>query len=165
MIDLVTSKLAMMVAAVIILTTVLGVYAVHREHGRDLELMNIAETICGAVDDMNAIQGDTILNITFDREREGRFIEPYIGGKGYDITITDHEVIVSQDDRHFELDFMAPVHLWKPERNSYTSLEVEEIGAEHGVLSFTSGTDFSVERARVMVGDVGRFMTFVYFRE
>ena len=45
MIDLITSKLAMMVAAIIILTTVLGVYAVQREQGKELELKYIAETI------------------------------------------------------------------------------------------------------------------------
>jgi hypothetical protein len=162
MIDLITSKLAMMVAAMIILTTVLGVYAVQREHGKDLELMNIAETICGAIDDMSAIQGDTVLNITFDLRDEGRYIEPLVNGKNFDIIITTHEVIISQDDRHYELDFMAPIHPWKPERNSFTISEIQESDAEHDELSFSSGNDFTIERMRSVVGEEGRFLTFVY---
>ena len=163
MIDLITSKLAMMVAAVIILTTVLGVYAVQREQGKDLELMNIVETICGAVDDMNGVQGDTILNITFDRGSEGRFLKPLVNGKNYDILITSYEVVISQEDRHYEEDFMAPVHLWQPQSNSFTSSEIEDAGMEQGELSFGSGTDFTIERMRVVVDEEGRFLTLVYF--
>ena len=165
MIDLITSKLAMMVAAIIILTTVLGVYAVQREQGKELELMNIAETICGAIDDLNGVQGDTILNITFDRGSEGRFLEPLVGSKNYDILITSYEVVISQDGRHYEEDFMAPVHLWQPDSNSLTSSEIEDADMEQDELSLTSGTDFTIERKRVVVDEEGRFLTFVYLTE
>jgi hypothetical protein len=162
MMDLITSKLAMMIAAVIILTTVLGVYAVQREQGKDIELMNIAETLCDAVDDLNGIQGETVLNITFDRRTQGRFLEPLVDGKNYEIKITQYEVVISQEGRRYEQDFMAPVHLWKPDSNSFTNSEIEDTDHEHKELSFTSGTDFTLERMRVVVGEELGFFTFVY---
>lgn len=162
MIDLITSKLAMMVAALIIMTTVLGVYAVQRDQGKDLELMNIVETICGAIDDMNGIQGDTILNMTFDRGAEGRFLEPLVDGKNYDILITSYEVVISQDDRRYQEDFMAPVHLGQPHSSSLTSFEIEDGDMEHDELTFTSGTDFTINRKRVVVGGENKYLTFVY---
>jgi hypothetical protein len=162
MIDLITSKLAMMVAAIIILTTVLGVYAVQRDQGKDLELMNIVDTICGAVDDMNGIQGDTIFNMTFDRGSEGKFLEPLVDGKHYNILITSYEVVISQEDRHYEENFMAPIHLWKPQSNSFTSSQIHDSDVEHNELSFISGTDFTIERMRVVVGGENKYLTFVY---
>jgi hypothetical protein len=162
MIDLLTSKLAMMVAAAIILTTVLGVYAVQREHGRDLELRSIAETISGTVDEMNSVHGETKLNFTFSMEAKGRFLKSLVNGKNYEILITTREVIITQEDRHFEEDFMTPIHLWKPERNSFTAHEVESKDLECGELVFTSGKDFTIERMRIVVGGEGRFLTFVY---
>jgi hypothetical protein len=162
MMDLITSKLAMMIAAVIILSTVLGVYAIQREQGRDLELMNIAGTICRAVDEMNTIQGDTIFNMTFDRGAQGRFIEPLVNGKNYNILITRYEVVISQDNKRCQEDFMAPVHLWKPDLNSFTISEIEDSHGEFNELIFTSGTDFTLERKSVLVGEELEFITFVY---
>lgn len=163
MIDLIITKLAMMVAAVIILGTVLGVYAIQRDQGKDLELLNIAEAISRAVDDLNSIQGDTILNITFDSDAEGRYLEPMVDGRNYDILITRWAVAVSQDHRWYGEDFIAPVHLWKPEKNSFTSSEIEKSDMEQKELAFTSGIDFTIERMRVVVGEEGRFLTFLYF--
>ena len=104
----------------------------------------------------------SVLNMTFDINVEGRYLTPLVNGKNYQIVITTREVIVSQDDRHFEEDFMAPIHLWKPEINSFNPSEIESRDLKYGELKFTSGNDFTIERMRIVVGGENKYQTFVY---
>lgn len=162
MFEFVTSKIAMMVAAIVILTSVLGVYAFQREQVKDLRLRNIADEISGIINDINSLSGETKINVTFDESREGTHIEPLVEDKRYEILITQYRVSITQDNRRYSSNFIEPVHLWVPGSNSYNQSIIQEIDNEYKTLRLESGDDFVIERKLLDLRGEQIYMTFVY---
>jgi hypothetical protein len=160
--DLLTSKLAMMIAALIILTSVLGIYAYQREQAKDLELRNIADTISGAIDDFNALLGESKVNVTFDRDGQGIYIQPKVDGKSYDILITKYKVIISQESRRFYSNYAGSIHLWIPQSDSYNQTEIEDCDSEFKMLELVSGDTFQIERKLLEIDNEKEYGTFIY---
>jgi hypothetical protein len=162
MLELVTSKIAMMIAAIIILTSILAVYALQRDSGKDLELQNMADKIAGAIDDLNTLSGETIVNLTFERKKEGIYVRPTLEGESYDIMISRYRVFITQDSRRGIGNLIAPVHTWKPLGNSYNQTNLDSIDRENKTLEITSGEDFKIQRKLVEVSGESQYLTFVY---
>jgi hypothetical protein len=160
--DLLTSKIAMMVAAIIILTTVLGIFTMQREDAKGLELKNIAEKISNSINSINSINGETQESLTFQKEEEGIFLEPEIDGKGYDIILTQNKVLIRQNDHVFIENFVTPIHVWDPEKTAYNSTQILNKDKENTRLEFTSGEDFVILRKMVELDGEKGYMTFVY---
>ena len=162
MIELLTSKIAMMIAAVIILTSVLGIFSMQREDAKELELRNVADEILGVINNMNTITGETKETITFKEGEDGIFVKPNVDGKTYEITITRFEVIIRQDGKTFLRNFVEDIHVWFPEKIAYTSTELQDLDKEHWILKLASGEDFVILRKMVEIGGEKGYMTFVY---
>ncbi|UCE74591.1 MAG: hypothetical protein JSV56_02515 [Methanomassiliicoccales archaeon] len=162
MFELLTSKLAMMIAVMIILSSILAIFTLQREDAKDMELRNTADKVSGAVDDLNSLLGETKVNVTFDSEKEGFYVDPVVLGKNYEITITRYEVVITQDGRKFISDFIVPIHLWRPDSNTYNLTQIEDSDAENMRLEFVSGEDFIMERALLDIEGEYEYKTFVY---
>ena len=160
--DFVTSKIAMMIAAIVILTSVIGIYALQREQTKDLELGNIADKIAGAIDNINNLQGETKVNVTFDKGKEGIYIEPTVNGKNYEILISQYKIIITQEKRRSISNFVISIHLWPPLSNAYNLTEIEDIDGMNRTLEFVSGEDFKIERKLVEISGENDYRTFVY---
>lgn len=162
MFDLLTSKLAMMIAAIVILTSVLGIYAYQREQAKDLELRNIADRISGAIDEYNTLLGESKVNVTFEREEDGIYVQPKVNGENYDILITKYKVIISQEARRFYSNFAGSIHLWIPQSDSYNQTEIEDCDSEFKMLELVSGDTFKIERKLLEIDSEREYGTFVY---
>lgn len=162
MLEFVTSKIAMMIAAIIILTSVIGVYALQREQAKDLELQNIADKITGAIDNVNTIQGETKIKVTFDRGKEGVYVKPLVNGKNYEIMITKFKVIITQSSRRATSNFLDSIHLWTPLSNSYNLTQIKDNDKANRTLEFVSGDDFKIERKFMQINGENEYRTFVY---
>jgi len=165
MLELVTSKIAMMMAAIIILASVLGIYAIQRNQAIELELKNIADKISGTIKNLNDLQGETKVIVAFDEGDGDVYVKPYIDGKRYEIMITSNKVFITQDDRHYISDFTGLIHLWVPLSNTYNQTQIQYLDDENRKLEFESGQDFEIERKFVEIGGEDKYMTFVYLRE
>lgn len=162
MLDFVTSKIAMMIAAIIILTSVIGFYALQREQAKDMELQNIADKIAEAIHDVNIIQGETKVNVTFNRENEGVYVKPLVNGKSYETMITQNKVIITQNGKRSISNFVVSVHLWVPIFNAYNQTQIEEIDEANKTLELQAGEDFIIERKSIEVSGVNEYITFIY---
>ncbi len=162
MFDLLTSKLAMMIAAIVILTSVLGIFAYQREQAKDLELRNIADKISKAIDEYNTLLGESKVNVTFHREEDGIYVKPKVDGKNYDILITKYKVIISQEARRFYSNFARPIHLWVPKSSAYNQTEIQECDSEFKILQLVSGPNFKIERKLLEISSEREYETFVY---
>lgn len=162
MLDVITSKIAMMIAAIIILVTVIGIYQLQNEHGRELELRNIARQISDRIDYFNGLQGDMKTNITFDKNKEGIYIKPTVKGEDYKITVAQNIVILEQEGLRVSKGFIQHVHHWKPEEETYNHSEIEENDSESSSINLVSGEDFIIERKLLLIDDLGDYRTFVY---
>jgi hypothetical protein len=152
----------MMIAAIVILTSVLGIFAYQREQAKDLELRNIADKISQAIDDYYTLLGESIVNVTFDREEDGIYIQPIVDGENYDILITKYKVIISQESRRFYSNFAGSIHLWIPQTNSYNQTEIAECDSEYKILELVSGDNFKIERKLLEISNEREYGTFVY---
>lgn len=162
MLELVTSKIAMMIAAMIILTSFLAIYALQRDSGQDLRLQNIADKIAGAIDDLNTLSGETIVNLTFERGKEGIYVKPTVEGKSYEIMISRYRVFITQESHRGISNLVGPIHLWEPLMNSFNHTNIENIDRENKTLELTSGEDFKIERKSVEISGENQYLTFVY---
>jgi hypothetical protein len=162
MLDVITSKIAMMIAAMIILATVIGIYQLQNEQGRELELRNIARQISDRIDYFNGLQGNMKTNITFDKNEEGIYIKPTVKGEDYDIMIAQNIVIIEQEGFRVSHGFIQHVHHWKPEGETYNRSEIEEKDTESSSINLVSGEDFVIERKLAIIDDLGDYRTFVY---
>ncbi|UCG68133.1 MAG: hypothetical protein JSV09_09920 [Thermoplasmata archaeon] len=162
MLEIVTSKIAMMIAAMVILTSILAIYALQRDSGQDLEIQNIADKIAGTIDDLNTLSGETIVNLTFKREKEGIYVRPTLEGKSYEIMISRYRVLITQGNRRGISNLIGPVHLWRPLKNSYNQTNFENIDNENKTLELTSGEDFKIQRKLVEVSGENQYLTFIY---
>jgi hypothetical protein len=159
--ELLTSKIAMMVAAIVILTSVLGIFSMQREDTKELELRNITDKITVTINNMNTIMGETKEIITFKEGEDGIFLKPKVDGKTYEITITRYEVIVRQDAKTFLRNFIEDIHLWVPEKTEYNSTQIQDINKENMKLDFISGADFVIQRKLIEIDGEKGYMTFV----
>lgn len=165
MLELVTSKIAMMMAAIIILVSVLGIYAIQRNQAIELELKSIADKIAGTIENLNALHGETKVIVAFDEGDEDVHVKPYVDGKNYEIMITCNKVFITQDDRHYTSDITGSIHLWVPLSNTYNQTQIQYLDDENRKLEFKSGQDFEIERKLIEIGGEDKYMTFVYLRE
>lgn len=162
MLDFITSKMAMMIAAIIILTSALGIYALQREQTKDLELNNIADKIAGAIENINTLQGETKVNVTFDIGKEGIYIDPTVNGKDYEILISQYKIMITQMERRAISNFVTQIHLWPPLSNTYNLTEIENIDDSNRTLEFLSGDDFKIQRKLLEINGENEYRTFVY---
>jgi pectate lyase len=160
--EFVTSKIAMMVAATIILVSVLGIFSMQREDAKDLELRNIADEISGTINEVNAISGETRINMSYEKSIDGIYLDPEVDGKEYEIIITRNEVIVRQKDRMFLRSFIESIHVWKPDSEFYDSIEITQKDNKNAKMELRSGEDFQIFR-RLIESEKGKeYMTFIY---
>jgi hypothetical protein len=152
----------MMIAAIVVLTSVLGVYAIQREQVKDIKLRNIADEISGIINDINSLSGETKINVTSEEGRGGIYIEPFIDGKGYEILITQYRVVTTQGNRRYSSNFIEPVHLWVPVWNTYNWTQIDEIDSSNNTLELNSGDEFIIERKLIDLKGERVYMTFVH---
>jgi hypothetical protein len=162
LLDFITSKIAMMVAAVVILTSVLGIFAWQREDSKDIELRNIADEISGSINEINSISGETKINITFEKSNDGIYLNPRVDGKAYKIIISQNEVIVRQNERLFLRNFINAVHIWEPDSEAYEKDEIKEKDRKSPEIELKSEENFQIYRKLVNSGEGKEYMTFVY---
>jgi len=162
MIDWLTSKLAMMVAAVILFASIAGLFAYQRSAAGISELQGEADAIARAVNGVSAVSGNTVLPVTYDSSRDGFHIKPTVRGDSYALTLNPTFVLVGQKGDRVVSNFASAIHLWKPLKSRYNVTELSNADSSHTALSFPSGQDFKVERRMVDVGGENRYLTFAY---
>jgi hypothetical protein len=152
----------MMIAAIIILTSVVGIYSMQREDAEDIALRNIAFKLTDAINDMNSLLGETLLNVSFEEGKSGLYLPPTVNGEKYEIRITRYEVLIKQKDSNSLESFIGEIHLWKPENDMYDSLEIINLNEKYNELIVDSHKDFVIQRKGIEVDGEKEYMTFVY---
>jgi hypothetical protein len=145
MLEFLTSKMAMMI-----------------EDANDLKLRNCADTISSSINSMNSINGETRELITFQKGKEGIYLEPEVDGRGYEIRITRYKVMIKQEDNVFIEQFITAVHLWEPEKTAYDLMEFQDNDDRNPQLNIISKEDIVIERKLINLQGENGYMTFVY---
>ena len=164
MLDFVMSKVAMIVAAVFILLAGIGLYEIQKSAMEEEELHNIADKIAKAVNELDALNANTNVNISFNRYMGGIYIKPTVGNKGYKINITRNLLFITQDGRRIASNFINAIHVWESDKGEYNGPEIADIDGKNRFLNIDSGDEvlIFVERKEIEVVGSKEYHTFVY---
>ena len=163
MMDFVISKFAMIVAAVFLLLAGIGIYEIQKSALEDEELQNIADKISRAVNELNGINANTEVNISYNRSLGGLYLKPTVGGKGYSLQITRDLLFITQEGRKISSNFIGNVHLWEPELRDYNESQIANMDRVNKNLDVKSGEKvvIYVQRRQIEGSGTG-YLTFVY---
>ena len=163
MIDWLSSKFALLVAALLILASAFAIIGIQRRGIEDLELERIAEDIASVVNSAALVNAQSCIVVEFGNGRQGNSFPSQVGGVPYTINLTRTAVLVVQNGKGFMAVFIESVHLWEPGPNAIEGgREIEEMDESHRNLQLESGTDFVVERKKVETKEGDEYHTFVY---
>jgi hypothetical protein len=129
-------------------------------------LQIVADEIASAVNGMNTVNANTSLLMTFDKDKQGRYLKQVVGGDSYELVLTPNFVIVRQGAATKTSHFIEAVHLWPPAGlTTTTETYLSDMDAQHYKLAISSGYDFVIERRLLFVDYLPEYHTFVYLAQ
>jgi len=176
MLDWLTSKVAMSVAVLILIVSMVGFFAIQRSELEAIEFQNSANTIANAVNEVGRSEANTQLNITFnqvERNTKGNvYINPLFRSRTYDVVIYHNVVNLMQDDKSVTAKFHFNIHPFAPSDCSGLNLDtgyvpryqLEDKDESTQHLKTTSGHDLVIERKLLEVSGHKEYHTFVYLK-
>jgi hypothetical protein len=164
MLDWYFSKIVMSIIAVALMLLCIGFFVVHKENYDVLGLQDIADRIACSVNELNGIYADVRINMTFDPQRPGTYLQPEVGGKPYIIEIGCTMVIIRQGSSAVTSRFVYDIHLWNPYAEpEWTQEEIDTLDSENRLMEpIFSGNDFILERKSIVVDGELQYHTFIY---
>ncbi len=163
MLDFVMSKMAMIVAALFLILAAFSLHEIQTNALEEEELQNMADVIAKTINDMNALNGNSNVNLTFNRDDNGIYIKPIIGNEAYTITITRNLIFLSQKGRTITSNFVSAIHVWQPVKGHYNTSQFANLDNANREVKTNSGDDVVViERKQIEVSGILAYHTFVY---
>ncbi len=162
MLGFLMTKATMIIAAMIILVSMLGFFQVQRNLMFGEEVQSIADQLAAWVNDISTLHAEVQVNITFDESLQG-YVLPRVlsNGKPYDITFLQRGVVVSCDGISKSSVVFRPVHFWTVEDASYSAADIDAMDAANAKLEIEAGEDVMLVRRCIEVGYSEEWATFV----
>ena len=152
----------MIVAALIITVSIIGIFATQRESTVGIEMQDLAHRIADSVNGFYNLNGNTMINFTFNPDKVGVYLPTLINGNSYKVQITPNIVVLTQSGKQATADFLYRVHLWKPTTNNYTLSQIDTNDKGNTTLDINSGVDFTIKRVGIQVSGLLDYYTFIY---
>jgi preprotein translocase subunit YajC len=169
MIEFISSKVVGAIAAMVLLGSILGFFAIQRSSAEEQQFRNMCESLARTIDDVSSLNAGTAINVTFGQNDTGLRLDFSFRNQGYDIDIRAGQVIFRQGGLTAVCALTRPVHPWDPKAaGNGTTLYVSKealmrLDAEHPVLKAPSGKDLVVESRLLAISGEMRYATFVHF--
>jgi len=169
MIEFITSKVVGAIAAMVLLGSILGFFAIQRSSAEEQQFRDMCDSLARTIDGVSSLNAGTAVNVTFGQNNSGLRLDFSFRNKGYDIEIHVGQVIFRQGGLTAVRALTRHIHPWDPKlaSNGTTIYASEEtllrLDSENLVLKAPSGKDLVVEsRSLAISGDI-RYGTFVHF--
>lgn len=167
MIQWLQSKLVLLMAGVILISSVTTVFHHQLESMEKEELKNRCGKISRVIDKMEKADVDEMSQrITFDESSEGIFLSPEVRGESYIIKIQTDYVRIEKDGLSVVEGLQGNVHVWElGELNDTGELDEDEKrwkDSQASQLEIRSGeNDIELHKVELREGDVARTHIFV----
>jgi len=163
--DWLTSKTAVIIAAVVILGIMVGFFIYKIADLEEQSLDDEASGMAQYINDITSKDAAIRMHFTFSRDSAGYELPATINGGRYSIEISPYQVVVEQDGARAIAELLQPVHMFYPPQS--TSIDRDDlIRADLLVDNFSirSGQDFWVEN-RLYHCPGEDYLTFCYIGE
>jgi|GEM_PF-1951996 len=169
MYDWLTSKVAMSIAAAILVAVVLGFVWEQNRSYNNIGFQNIADEIANACNKVSASSCNITHLLTSKKGiQNSTFISPTSGGAKYKVLIWRDSVELRQAELSVRARFSTIVHLWKPgelwETNATSLKDADTRINNNYCISFDGGHDFIIEQKLLLVGGSFIYTTFIYLK-
>lgn len=168
MIDWLQSKLAIIVASMILLGFFIAIFAVVNESMKDNQAQIVANRIAETIGGVGRFEGETRILVHVGPEREGGSIPSTILGEAYSLIVYNSSVSIFHEGSTSRFWKSARLHttvyLFKPSKGEYRDEEfnsLERSTAEKG-LKIRPLADFYIEKKLVKISGIASHKVFIY---
>ncbi len=168
MIEFVSSKVVGAIAALVLMGSILGFFAIQRSSAEERQFRGMCDSLARTIDGVSSLNAATEENVTFGENGSGLRLDFSFRNRGYDIEVRAGQVIFRQGGLSAVSPLTRPVHPWDPGllgngSESYVSEEaLGRLDGSNTVLKVPAGKDLVVESRLVHVGGEPRYETFVH---
>jgi hypothetical protein len=168
MIEFVTSKVVGAIAALVLLGSILGFFAIQRSATEERQFREMCSSLARTIDGVSSLDAASEVNVTFYGNGPGLRLDFSFRNQGYDIEVRAGQVIFRQGGLAAVSTLTRPIHPWDPKLlGNGTALyvseeELERTDHENTVLKCPSGKDLVVESRLVYTWGEPRYETFVH---
>jgi len=167
MIQWLQSKVVLILAGIILISSVTAVFHYQLESMEREELENLCGKISGVIHKMKRVDVEEMRQrITFEEDSRGIYLSPQIRGDPYTIEIRTDFVRIEKDGETAIERLQANVHLWGPgEMNDTGELNQEEKSwrdSQNPSLEISSGeNEIELRKVELFNGEVTRSHIFI----
>jgi len=171
MLEFLASKVAMMMAMVVMVSVISSVFTMERDVLRGEELQHVADDIASAIEAMTTRGAEGTARLTFsdsgaDDGAGSRSVPMAVAGGSYSITISQTQVLVSQRGMLRTSDFRGRAHLFDPDASGagdrvVSQSELAELDEAAGPLVLTSGQGLALRNVLFKSDGNDVMLTFV----
>jgi len=161
MLEWLSSKMAVAVAALLLLSSATAYFANQRDSIHGLELENVARGIAGFIDAVLDLPGETEFVAGCDGD-VGLLMPKEIGGSPYEINLRRDSVIAVQKGESTVARWTGDLHFWIVFSTVFDSGEIEGLDAEHPSLGLTSCQRFDIAIEEILIDDSPNLLVFAH---
>ena len=163
MLEWITSKVVVSIAALLILASVSGFFVTEREGWKDAQATNISKEIAKLVNQASTVNSNLTSVIHFGEGDSGINLPSNVDGSSYIITFDRTTVRCELNGRSSISDLYSGVHLYPPTDIDLKNLtQKREHDLDHQTLTTHSSGKIVLMRARTVTSGAPEFETFVF---
>ncbi len=165
MLDWLSSKVAMTLAALLMLAGAVGFFLAAQERAVQDGLDSIAARVARYIDEVSRSPGELTTSLSIGPSPatvpEGLELPSMAAGGPYSLVLHVSYVVVDAGGRRAVAGLHGPVHLWRPDDGRYTVAEVAAMDSSHPSLTIGGG-GLLLSRLGIEVGGSAYLETFVF---
>jgi len=164
--DWLSSKVAMSLAALLLLAGVVGFFLAQRDRAVHDALQDIADRAAAYIDTLSESAGELATSISVGSAMDpgavaGMELPALAAGEPYSLTLYHAYIVAGTDgDRAFAV-LRTPIHFFEPEARPFTSEEVADLDVVHPSAILGHGGLAVLSRRYITVDGTARLETFV----
>ena len=150
MLEWLSSKMAVAVAAMLLLSSATAYFANQRDSVQRMEIENVARGIAGFIDAVLDLSGEAEFAAACDGDA-GLLMPSEIGGSPYEIHLRRDSVIAAQEGRTAVAHWTGDLHFWHAHDAAVDLEGVQGLDAEHPSLDLVSCQRFEIAVEEVLI--------------
>jgi hypothetical protein len=159
MLEWLSSKMAVALGAMLLLSSVTAFFACQRESIRRIEIGNVARGIAGFIDAVLDLTGETKFVVACDGDA-ALIIPKEVGGSPYEIHLRRDSVIIAQEGRTMVAHWTGELHFWQHHDMAIDTEVAQGLDADYLSLDLLSCQRFEIAVDAVLIDGSARLFAF-----
>jgi type II secretory pathway pseudopilin PulG len=166
MLEWITSKVVVSIAALLVLTSVSGFFLTQREGWKENEVLQVSKEISKLVNQVSMINAEATVIVNFGDSTSGFNLPSTIDGEAYTVQLDRTSAKCTLRDLEGRSYFYTAVHLFPPSEVNLTNrTQLRSFDLDHQNLKVHSTGNLFLLRAKTVTDGIVNFETFIFAGE